>query len=327
MTLWGADSSKPFIITSCFGGLGKLLAPAFALPFITITSLYGNNEHNSLNISFRNNSSTDSYTGHVYQVYVILGCLITGGTVFLACVVIALKPSDCNLNLSVDNVKESHKPVTSTGSRLSVILCCAVFILYFFFIDIVIEGLLNFLYTIATESRYFTRDEASLLNIVIQGISLVSKLVLIALLNCVSIQNLMNILIILSSLSGVIMSIFGLSSNISLWITASIFIFVATPVYSGGFAYANEYVNITGFVAGLFAAAVSLGYFTSAWMTASVLRNYGSRAVLWELTVATMCQSFILIGVRVVSNMQAKLKNKEPLCDERHPLFEDTKEY
>ena len=76
------------------------------------------------------------------------------------------------------------------------------------------------------------------------------------------------------------MSIFGLSSNMSLWVTASIF--AATPMYAGGFAYAHDYVNITGFVSGVFETGVSLGYFVSAWMTATVLMDYGRNAVLWE---------------------------------------------
>ena len=190
------------------------------------------------------------------------------------------KPSDTSLNYSINKVREVHKPANSSRSRFSVIVYCAAFFLYFFLIDIVIEGSLNFLYTIAVDGTYFNSDQALMLNIFIQCIALISKLVTLALLNWVSIKNFMNIFIVLSSLSAVFMSIFGLSSNMSLWVTASIFIFATTPMYAGGFAYANDYVNITGLVSGVFETGVSLGYFASAWMTATILRDYGRNAVL-----------------------------------------------
>ena len=348
MTLWGAESSKPFIIIAVIAGLGKVLAPAIALPFITPTIKGSSHDYNYTNISVRNKQSVQvyhgyvykdsniqpikayqgpvkAYQGHVYKVYLIISGLIIGGTLFCTYLIRITKPSDTSLNYSINKVREVHKPANSSQSRFSVILYCAVFFIYFFCIDIVIEGLLNFVYSIALESTYFNSEQALILNIFIQCIALISKLVILALLNCVSIKNLMNILIISSSLSGVFMSIFGLSSNMSLCVTVSIFIFTATPMYAGGFAYANEYLNITGLISGLFASGVSLGYFASAWMTATILRDYGRSAVLWEFTVTTTFQSIILIGIWVTSVRESKVKASS--SSEVHPLFADTKDY
>ena len=341
MTLWGAESSKPFIIIAVIAGLGKVLAPAIALPFIMPTIIGSSHDYNYTNISVRNKQSVQvyhgyvyndsniqpikAYQGHVYKVYLIISGLIIGGTLFCTYLIKITKPSDTSLNYSINKIREVHEPANSSQSRFSVILYCAVFFIYFFCIDIVIEGLLNFLYSIAFESTYFNSEQALILNIFIQCIALISKLVILALLNCVSIKNLMNTLLISSSLSGVFMSIFGLSSNMSLCVTVSIFIFTATPMYAGGFAYANEYLNITGLISGLFASGLSLGYFASAWMTATILRDYGRSAVLWEFTVTTIFQSIILIGVWVTSVRETKVKASS--SSEIHPLFADTKDY
>ena len=166
VTLWGADSGKPFNIIAVVAGLGKILAPIIAIPFIMAASkgsMYGSShDHNYTNISLNNqsleiyqhvyNGHMKAYKGHVYKVYLIISGLITGGTLFCAYLIKITKPSDTSLNYSINKVREVHKPANSSRSRFSVILYCTAFFLYFFLIDIVIEGSLNFLYKIAVEA-------------------------------------------------------------------------------------------------------------------------------------------------------------------------------
>ena len=101
----------------------------------------------------------------------------------------------------------------------------------------------------------------------------------------------MNSLVVLATFSGVIMLIYGMSSSISLWTTAVTFKLISAPLYSSGFEYANDYINITGFVAGIFEAGFSLGFIASTLLTPYLLKKYGSEAVLWQIAVATMCQA------------------------------------
>ena len=57
MTLWGAESSKPFIIIAVIAGFGKVLAPAIALPFIVPTIIGRSHDYNYTNISVKNKQS------------------------------------------------------------------------------------------------------------------------------------------------------------------------------------------------------------------------------------------------------------------------------
>ena len=101
----------------------------------------------------------------------------------------------------------------------------------------------------------------------------------------------MNSLVVLATFSGVIMLIYGMSSSISLWTTAVTFKLISAPLYSSGFEYANDYINITGFVAGIFEAGFSLGFIASTLLKPYLLKKYGSEAVLWQIAVATLCQA------------------------------------
>ena len=327
MTLWGKDSGRSMNISFAVGGIGKLVAPAIAMLFIMKTVDVERQSYNSLSNNVTNsieNSHTKMiYTGSVYKVYVIIGCITVIGTVIFTIILAVLKPPDATIDVNIEQVAESHTPLTQSKSKWTVIIYCIVFFIFFFLIDIIIEGLGNFIYTIAVEGpTHFGREEAALLNFVILTVGLLSKFLAMVLLTCVSIQNVIIIFIILSTISGIIMSLYGLSSHISLWITTCAFKFTSAPLYAYGFAYANEYVNITGFIAGIFEVGLSLGFIASASMTAFVLDNYGSSAVLWEVTVAAVCQALIVIAVRISAIIQSVGKDSHQ--NEKHPLYRPT---
>ena len=321
VNLWGTDSAKPFNICTALEGIGKLLAPAIAMPFIKGTNSFGNN--NSSVIIIANNQTTKTSHGNVYKAYAINGGIIIVGTILFTFILAAIKPSRASLEYNEEKIKEAHTPVGEGKPKCTIVLYCVAFFIYFFLVDIVIEGLLNFLYTISVEGpTKFGSQEASTLNVVIQCIATISKLVTIGLIHFISIEHFIHILFLLATIFGIMMSVFALSSNAAMWGTTLLFKFSTAPVHACGFAYANEYINITGVVAGLFEVGLSLGYFTSAWMTASILENYGSSAVLWEVTVAAMCQALIVVSVKITSRKQPE---NQPSC-ERHPLFSKTDE-
>ena len=321
VNLWGTDSAKPFNACTALEGIGKLLAPAIAMPFIKETNIFGSN--NSSDIIIANNETTKTSHGNVYKAYAINGSLIIVGTILFTFILTAIKPSRASLEYNEEKITEAHTPAGKGKPKCTIVLYCVVFFIYFFLVNIVIEGLLNFLYTISVEGpTKFGSQEASILNVVIQCVATISKLLTILLLHFISIEHFISILFLLEIIFGITMSVFALSSNAAMWGTTLLFKFSTAPIYACGFAYANEYINITGVVAGLFEVGISLGFFASAWMTASILENYGSSAVLWEVTVAAMCQALIVVSVKITSRKQPE---NQPSC-ERHPLFSETEE-
>ena len=321
VNLWGTDSAKPFNVCTALEGIGKLLALAIAMPFIKETNIFGNN--NSSGIIIANNQTSKASHGNVYKAYAIIGGLIIVATILFTFILTAIKPTRASLEYNEEKITESHTPLGEGKPKCTIVLYYVAFFVYFFLVEIVIAGLLNFLYTIAVESpTKFSSQEASILNFVTQCVATISKIVTIGLLHFIAIKHFISILFLLATIFGIIMSVFALSSNAAMWGITLLFKFSAAPFYACGFAYANEYINITGVVAGLFEVGISLGLFASAWMTASILENYGSSAVLWEVTVAVMCQALIVVSVKITSRKQPDTQ----LSSERHPLFSKTEE-
>ena len=284
-------------------------------------------ENDVSNSTFKNLTGPQVNTGSVYKVYIIVGTLILAGALGFSILLSWLKPSQDIFDHNVKTVAENHMPLTKGEDTKIVIkiFCLLVFFLYFFLLDMVTDAMTFYLYSIAVKGPLgFGSDEASNLNIASQVVGLISCITPVLILGCISIQYFTNILLIMASLSGVIMSLYGLHSNVLLWTTSLIFTYLSSPSYSCGFAYANEFVTITGLVSGFFEIGKSVGFFVSAWLTAYLLENYGAVAALWEITAATLCQAGIVLAVRFITIK--KENNVKDMGDERRPLFRNPEE-
>ena len=313
---WEEKSPSPMHAMHMGFGIGALLAPLIANPFLAVTSTELTTT-NSSNINMSNETSSSNRT-HSQETTIV----IEESRVEFAFIIIAIltligsipfwfaQVRKCTLTGSDEKVvpasqreterksfKEIVNPAAYTGGSMvwGIVILILIFLIY---LNVVggEHSFGNFIRTYSVDVLKFSKDNASYLNLTYWLFHTLGRFSTFIIARWVPIRYLFFIEISLYLITTVAVYFAASSSQLSLWIFTAVVGFVVSPIYGSGIAYANTQVELRGIMMMCSELSGGLGVAFYVWITGYLYDSYGPRAMLLAMLITgiAVCVSSVL---------------------------------
>ena len=159
----------------------------------------------------------------------------------------------------------------------------------------------TFLFTIAVESKlHFSKHAAAILNTVFFAAYTVGRLAASVVTRFLPIEVVL-FFEILGNLAAVLgMAIWGLNSTVFLWIFATLFGFFAGPIYPGGLAWMNKYMDVSAVAIAVLDLGVGVGALVFPWASGYLYQHKHARDVIYLSLGANVFLLLILTMAQII---------------------------
>ena len=327
--LWEEKAAVPLHALHFGYGVGALIAPQLALPFIAQHIPFINSTSNSVsqNTSFTQERGMYTQTADVTplmnitmtgasvpsrhsQIEIPYG--ISGSFAVILCIsfsVFHMRETYMKNRKTYHNIPNSGKGLTQPAKR-KWHGCCnkdndslhmlylAVMFLTFFNCNGVLNAFSKFLYIFATEGDLqMSHTMAASLNSAFWLAFTVGRGLGLVLSRWISPNIMLCAEVIVNVISGVLLFIWGDSVPLMLWINSCVFGLSMGPVIPTAFACANLYTRLNGTVVSVFFISVASGPLVSQWLTGYLFQLYGPKVhmpITLGYTIATAALLIIM---------------------------------
>ena len=280
--LWGVKAAAPLQSLHFGFGLGGILAPQIARPFLSPLATFGNTgDSNRTTLTVGGHDDMDEQTWrpskieHAFLVPAIY-------TLLLAFVVLGfyIKKAPANFKF----YRTTHK---MTSRMLSPESCAPgkptfsvlMFVALFFFYLHAAGGervVAKFLVAFLTEKKglAFTIHDASNLNSAFWASFTAGRGISILVLRWLPPKWLMAICILLTNITYTTLAIFGNNNETVMWISIPLIGFFTGPLFPAGFGWANRYLNMNCFAVSILLVGSGAGGFIYQFVGGYVIPGY-----------------------------------------------------
>ena len=237
------------------------------------------------------------------------------------------------------SLREMLNPAACSGGQgaYGVYMLISLFLLY---VGIVARDTSCCLYIcpIAVNGLNVTKQQAALLSTGFSISQTVGRLLSVALALCVPITGMVWAETTLILVFLALLATMGLNSFTLLWVFLCAFGVATGPNYPSVMAWADRYIQVTGFVMVVIDLGIGLGGFAATWAAGQVYDNYPLQAMFFFSLIAASVMAVILIPLQVASchhgdrhkddkngiTDSSRVSSTESLIDQDNPLSNDT---
>ena len=322
--MWREKAASPMHAIHMGFGIGALLAPLIANPFLAVLDF---SVHNTTMTESTVHYGQDTYyvieESRVHLAYVAIGAI----SFILSLPFFILPIAKCvkrNKNGSQDDdVYNSGNDRQNTLKQLlnpaiyangSCRYGSFVFIwLLIFYINIVGGEQLfgNFVRTFSVDQLKFSREEASFLDTAFWGSFTVGRFLGSFFSHHISINKLFAIDILINLVSVTLLDIFSTKSHTALWIFTVIVGLSTAPLFPAGVAYSNTQIQVGGVVLTLICFAAGAGDFIYVWLAGHLYDRFGPRTVLYAMQVSSISVFILAVIFLIIGHYHGNRFDKE----------------
>ena len=295
LRLWGKDAAAPVHALHFGFGIGAMIAPQLARPFIS------SQENRTENQTHQDPDAALAPIEIPYSISAII--TFTFSMVFLVFYIYdRFHESKTVTKPTIDDVKRIFSPGSCAGGRIA--FGIQLFTLVFFYYFNIVGGERaygKFLHSYAMESKKFDKDTATVLNSVFWACFTTGRGLAIIASKWVPPKYLLPVELLVNIISTVILAVWGYTVPAILWTFSAVLGLFLSPIFPTGLAWLNLYVEMSGMaVALVFVGSASGGMFYQ-WITGYLFHNTGARSLMYVMVGYALFLSFIYFLMNVVT--------------------------
>ena len=296
LMLWGNEGDAPMQVIHLGFGIGWMLAPLLAMPFIS------SEDDNS---TCSDNNMTTCEESRIEIPYTIISILtFLAGCVFIVFYVMPTPKGLKLFNLPKSSWKDVCSPGTCAGGHATfAVLFITVLTIFYFLIvskDIAVS---TYIFSYAVEGDLgFTTDEAALLDFASKACFVAGRAVAIPVARVMAVQPMLFCEVGISALMAVGLGTLGLQHKTWLWVFTCLYQFFAAPIWPSGYSWADKYIVVYAVVLAIIELGCGVAGFGITWLT-GYLYTYVSPESSMYLTVLFSLTLFLwlIVGQIVAS--------------------------
>ena len=313
LRLWGKSAAAPVHALHFGFGIGALIAPQLARPFI---SHHQNPMTSNSSASNSSNITNEEYEGLRSNVIIpyTISALLTA-FFFLAFVVFYIfdrhlesrsgeqKKIDLSHDAKIPTKKSQTYSIFSPASCTNgdTVFGILFFTLVFLFYMNVVGGeraFGKFLFSYAVSDIHnFSTDKATVLNTVFWTCFTSGRGVAILAARWISPRLLLCVEISANLACGIVLLAAGHQSSLLLWIFTGLFGFFLSPVFPAGLSWINQHVKMTGVAVGFVFTGSAIGGMVYQWLTGYLFEYYGTRSFMYVVFGYAVCISAVYVAM------------------------------
>ncbi|KAK3577971.1 hypothetical protein CHS0354_008914 [Potamilus streckersoni] len=333
LQMWEEKAAPPLHAIHMGFGVGALLAPLLANPFLAVVADDQKNGTSAGNITFGN--ATEHYLKEtaVQYPFVIIAFLIIGsGIPFFVYQCFHIKKHKTYSHINSEerrkpSLKEMINPATYADGSL--FYGCVMFSLLFVYYFMTVGGeqmFGNFVRSFAVDNLHFSRDHASYLDTTFWACFTVGRFIGIVSSKFLSLRFLLITEVTLNFISVTTMDILATRGQSYLWGFTIAQGLIAAPLYPIGMSFGNTLVKISGVCLTLIEVAGSLGDFTFLWLTGKYYNLYGPHAILYGYQASSILVLIVGIFFLIVSCLRKDRFSRSEFASVELPVSTEVNE-
>ena len=308
LEMWKEKAASPMHAMHMGFGIGALLAPLVANPFLAVLDFDQQIlPNNTLNMTSSTTSPNDFVIvkeSRVHLAFITIGLLVAALSfpffVYPFVKFFQRRKDFEYSNMDTDSSSisiESYKnrclnminPATYAEGSFKFGLFVFI-IVFLYFLNLVGSEQLfgNFIRTFSVDQLRFERDEASYLDTVYWGFFTLGRLSGSVLAHFSSIRVLFVVDGILYLLCATLANLFAYKSKATLWAFVAFIGFFIGPLFPAGVSYANTQIEVGGVILTMIVFATGIGQLLYVWIEGALYTAYGPRTILLALQVAAV---------------------------------------
>ena len=309
LEIWRENAASPMHAIHMAFGIGALLAPLIANPFLAVLDYTSENTTASTP-----KPGSETFTvikeSRVQLAYITIGVIsfVLSLPFFIYPAIQSFmsykeKTEYYNVDVTEDTAdlepktfKQLFNPATYAAGSFKYGLFVFVWILLYYINLAGGEQLFgNFIRSYSVDQLKFTRDEASYLDTVFWGSFVVGRFIGALLAYYVSIKVLIPIDVTINLIAVTFLDIFSTDNQMALWMFTIIVGITISPLCPATIAYTNTQIQVGGIVLTLVVFASGAGDFLYVWLAGHLYDTYGPRSLLYAIQYA--CTSVFIFAV------------------------------
>ena len=285
-------------------GVGALLVPLLANPFLAVIELPVENKDQSLDIVKVVRKS------RVHYAFFAIGLVTFGLSLVFYYFHYGYKgrreydklPSPVNVRPKrSNNFLEIINPATyANGSFWFGSFMLILLFIYYFNLVGGEKVVTQFVRSFSVDVFKFNRNDASYLNVSLWLSVIVSKLLMILASSYIPIQKLFKIQIILYLISATVFKLYAAQNSSMLWFCTILQGFTASPLYPSGIAYSNTLLEVKGICLMVIVFAGGFGDMAYIWIAGYLYDNYGPESILNTIQVSGFLLLICIISFKLL---------------------------
>lgn len=305
--MWKEGTPAPMHALHMGFGIGALLAPLIANPFLAILQFADDNTNATHNTAGQSDCNDDSFIilkeSRVHWAYVAIGLLsaVISLPFFIYPVIKCYSKRQLLQYYNMDEEKPTNtlsniqkfltmlNPATSArGSwKFGLFVYITIFL---YFINLVGGEQLfgNFVRTFSVDELKFSRDEASYLDTVYWGSFTMGRFTGSIVSHFIAISKLLVLDVSLNLVAVTCLVFFVSDSKSCLWAFTAVVGFLIAPIYPAGVAYTNTQLEIGGVVLIIVVFATGFGSMFYIWVTGVLYQTYGPKTILFSIQTSAV---------------------------------------
>ncbi|KAL3883298.1 hypothetical protein ACJMK2_029580 [Sinanodonta woodiana] len=308
LLMWEEKAAPPLHAIHMGFGVGAILAPLVANPFLAVPADDQMNGSSAGNTSFGNTTKHYLKESAVQYPFVIIAFLIIGsGIPFFVYQCLHIKERKAYSPINSEerrkpSLKEMINPATYADGSLfyGCVMFCLLFVYYFMTVGG--EQMFgNFVRSFAVDNLHFSRNHASYLDTAFWACFTVGRFIGIVSSKFFSLRFLLITEVALNFISVTAMDISATKGPSYLWGFTIAQGLIAAPLYPIGMSFGNTLVKISGVCLTLIEVAGSLGDFTFIWLAGKYYDSYGPQAILYGYQASSILVLIVGICFLIVS--------------------------
>lgn len=340
MHIWQENAATPLMLTHFGFGVGAIISPQIARPFLSDT-VNGNTTEGISNVT----TSANIYSAHLYKWYAmsysqwedihttnsddsriiicysIVGLLILLISLFQLYFVLTDPPSGYQTWQPEESVKDMMKPSTcAAGDTAFGVQLLGGLCLFYALVSGSQAAYVDFLFSYATESDLnFSSDEASAINSAFFFCYTMGRLFGGLLARCVPVQAIIGVCTVLSVLEMVIIALFAEQNDAVFWSLTCINGFTITMLFPGGMGWSNLYLDMNSMAAMILLSGSSLGRIPLQYASGYVYETYEPNYITYVSAIGYMA----LLVVFSLLQFRASLKGSKYSREKGKEILDD----
>ena len=286
LSLWGEKAASPMQSLHFGFAFGAIIAPQIARPFLSPDKMDTYNSTSNPNSSFAQHVNGTSFSDQSQIEYAFLIPAIYAFLLAFVVLGFYIKKAPKGFAYYITKTKMNMKmflPGTCAGGNnlFGFVMFFLLFLLYIQFAGGE-RAYSKFLLSFAVESDLkFTKREATTLNSVFWAGYATGRGSSILTARFVRPKWFILIDIILTTISAVVLALFGHTNRTVLWVFSCIIGYLIAPLFPAGFSWANLHLNLNSFAVSILLAGGGTGGFLYQLLAGYFIQNYGIRTVMY----------------------------------------------
>ena len=319
--LWGPDGASPMQILHLGYGIGFFVAPLMAAPFLATRD---SDEDEVVKytppspmVTSSSQLSTvyfiDTYTvyddnyreSRIEVPYTLAGLLVSITSILAVIFYILGPPKTLKMFTQLKTKLSKVFSLEATGvdsMKFAVTIITLVLTFYFLLAarDIPIS---SYIYSYAVESDHgFSSRNAALLDAAVKASLMVGRAIASILARYIAVQPMLFFEVYIGAVSCLMLATVGTRESVALWVFSCLTMLLASPVWPGGYTWADTYFILTGtVVAGVDVFAAISGLIFN-WLVGYLYANIHPDAIMYYMFIMAVIFCVVLLVMQIIAS-------------------------